>query len=296
MPYARVNGARIYYRRYGQRQAGPPIVLIHGATVDGATDWGALAPALGLSRDVIVPDCRGHGRSDNPTGGYSFRQLAADTAALIRVLGFERAHLVGHSNGGNVALVTAVEHPEVLASCVIQAANAYVSDDLREQEPANFEPDRVARDRRAWRDQMIRLHARWHGPDYWRELLAMTVAEIISQPTYGREDLRRVDVPALVIEGQEDQVNARSGHGAFIAAGILDAELWRPAHVGHSVHEERPAEWLARVEDFWHRRGTVVGDRPWRLGRWRSPSAGAQNRGLPLEKGLHHGPVAVEQD
>ena len=267
MPYAAVNGARIHYRRYGRRRDAIPALLIHGATVDGATDWGAVAPALALSRDVIVPDARGHGRSDNPEGGYSFRWLASDAAALVRGLGFERAHVVGHSNGGNVALVMAVEHPDVVATCVLQAANAYVSEDLREKEPANFDPDRVAREWPEWRDQMIRLHGRWHGADYWRDLLAMTVQEIVNEPNFGLADLGRVELPVLVIEGTEDPVNAASRHGEFISSGIPDAELWQPAAAGHAVHLERPAEWLTRVEDFWQRRGTGWADRLWRLAR-----------------------------
>jgi pimeloyl-ACP methyl ester carboxylesterase len=262
----KVNGARLFYRRYGARSAGPPVVLIHGATVDGATDWGSLAPAIGLRREVIVPDCRGHGRSTNPDGGYRFARLAKDVAGLIRALGHERAHIVGHSNGGNVALVTLVEFPDVVATCVIQAANAYVSADLRESEPANFDPDRVAREWPDWRDEMVRLHGRWQGPDYWRSLLEMTVAEIVASPAYGSADLSTVDLPTLVIEGRRDQVNARSGHGAFIADHIPAAERWQP-DAGHAVHTELAASWLLRVEEFWDRRGSTVREAVWRIGR-----------------------------
>lgn len=265
MPSREVNGARLFYRTYGP--AGEtPVVLIHGATVDGATDWGPIAAVLGLSRRVLVPDCRGHGRSTNPPGGYSFQQIAADIAELIRRVS-GRAHVVGHSNGGNVALVMTVEHSDVIASSVIQAGNAYVSEDLVAAEPRLFDPDRVDREDPAWRDQMIRLHGRWHGRDYWRELLHETGREIVSAPNYGPADLAAVMTPTLVVEGQDDRVNATSAHGAFIAAHIPDAELWRPEGVGHSVHEKRPPEWLRRVDDFWTRRGTAARDRLWRLGQ-----------------------------
>jgi pimeloyl-ACP methyl ester carboxylesterase len=267
VPYVQVNGARLFYRRLGELSSEPPVILIHGATVDGKTDWGAIAPVLGLRREVILPDCRGHGRSANPAGSYRFQQLADDVASLVRVLGHDTAHIVGHSNGGNVALVTLVEHPDVVATCVIQAGNAFVSADLIEKEPANFDPDRVARDDPGWRDQIVRLHGRWHGAEYWRQLLAITVAEIVAAPSYSPADLESVDRPTLVIEGQQDRVNARSHHGEFLARHIPDAELWRPADVGHSVHQERPAEWLAQVEEFWRRRGTPARNRIWALGR-----------------------------
>lgn len=267
MPHVELNGARIFYRAYGDPASPrPPILLIHGATVDGATDWGTIAPVLGLGHRVIVPDCRGHGRSTSPTATYRFAELAADMAALVRALGHRNAHVVGHSNGGNVALVTLVEHPDVVTTCIVQAANAYVSPDLLEHEPANFDPGRVDRDSPRWRDQMIRLHGRWHGQNYWRMLLGLTVAEIVSAPEYGPADLAGVDRPTLVIEGQEDRVNARSHHGEFIATHIPFAELWRPADVGHAVHEERAGEWLTRAEDFWSRRGTPAREAVWRVG------------------------------
>ena len=93
-------------------------------------------PPLSQRYHVIVPDCRGHGQSANPTHSYSFKELAADAAGLVRALGYTRAHIIGHSNGGNVALVTLVEYPEIVQTAVLQAANAYVSSDLIEKEPA----------------------------------------------------------------------------------------------------------------------------------------------------------------
>ena len=61
-------------------------------------------------------------------------------------LGYQRAHVIGHSNGGNVALVTLLEHPDVIQTCIPQAANAYVTPYLIDREPAVFDPDRVARE------------------------------------------------------------------------------------------------------------------------------------------------------
>ncbi len=267
MPDREIDGARIHFRLLGPHQAGePPILLIHGSTVDGDTDWAHLAPLLARHRQVVVPDCRGHGRSTDPSATYSFARLAADAAALIRALGHQRAHIVGHSNGGNVALVTLLEHPDVVATCVVQAGNAYVSADLIEREPDKFDPDRVEAEDTAWRDEMIAIHGPHHGREYWRELLRMTVAEIITQPQYTPAMLGRVDRPLLVIEGTNDTVNATSEHGRYIAQHVPDAELWRPEGVGHNVHHERPLEWVARVEDFWDRRGTAAADAIYRLG------------------------------
>jgi pimeloyl-ACP methyl ester carboxylesterase len=256
MPYIKINGANIYYQSYGDEQPGPtPIVLIHGSTVDSHTDWDSIAPELARRYRVFAPDCRGHGRSDNPTMSYSFQELADDVAAFVGAMGYERAHIIGHSNGGNVALVTLIEHPQIVQTCVPQAANAYVTRYLIEREPKVFDPDRVAREAPGWMNEMIALHGAVNGKDYWRELLWLTMKEIISEPNYSPADLGRVDRPTLVIMGAEDSVNAPDEHAQYISNNIPNAELWIPEKTGHNVHLERREEWIANVLDFLERRG-----------------------------------------
>ncbi len=252
MPTVPIRDARLFYEEFGPtRPVGRPVLLIHGSTSTGRNDWGNVVDALATRRRVIVPDCRGHGRSDNPRGTYAFREMAADLAELLTQLDAAPAHIVGHSNGGNVALVMTMEEAGVLTSAVLQAANAYVSPDLLVREPPLFDPERVAREAPAWRDEMIALHGQTHGPEYWRTLLALTLAEILAEPRYAAADLARAALPVLVVEGERDPVNAPSGHGAFIAAHIPNAALWRPAGVGHNVHLEVRDAWLEHVQAFW---------------------------------------------
>ncbi|MGI9095721.1 MAG: alpha/beta fold hydrolase [Candidatus Limnocylindrus sp.] len=232
-----------------------PLLLVHGSYITGAVDWGGIAPILAAEFEVIVPDCRGHGRSTDPRGCYSFKEMAADFAALIPALGFDRAHLIGHSNGGNVALVTLVEHPDRVASCVAQAANAFVSPDLIERIPMKLDPDRVRREEPEWMEEMIALHSEVHGPDYWATLLRRTAQEIVSEPNYLPSDLEAVQRPTLVIEGALDETNAIARHGRFIAEHVPQSELWEPEGIGHNVHVEIPAEWITRVRTFLGRSG-----------------------------------------
>jgi pimeloyl-ACP methyl ester carboxylesterase len=266
MAFISINGAEIYYEIYGKDQPGRvPIVLIHGSTVTGQRDWGLVAPLLAREYRVIVPDCRGHGKSSNPKHSYSFKEMAEDTKALVEALGYRKAHIIGHSNGGNVALVTLLEHPEVVQAAVVQAANAYVSADLVEKEPPLFDPARVERERPEWRDEMIALHGERHGEDYWRELLRLTVQELITQPNYTAEDLKQVQRPTLVIQGADDRVNAPGRHAQFIAENIPFAEAWIPEGVGHTVHDELLLEWVKRVLDFLRRRGDAANEALYRL-------------------------------
>jgi len=244
MVYVRINGANIYYQAYGDENPHrTPIVLVHGSTVDSHTDWDSVIPALAKEYRVFAPDCRGHGRSNNPEMSYSFKELAQDVATFVRAMGYERAHIIGHSNGGNVALVALMEHPDIVQTCVMQAANAFVTEYLIEREPIVFNPDRVAREDPDWMNEMIRLHSAVNGEGYWRDLLALTMKEIISEPNYTPEELACVQRPALVIMGADDRVNAPDRHAQYIANHIPDAEVWIPENTGHNVHKDRQDEW-----------------------------------------------------
>ena len=251
-----VNGANIFYETYGEdRPDQSPVLLIHGSTIDGQTDWSAIAPELARHYKVLVPDCRGHGKSNNPVLSYSFKELADDAAAFIRALGYERAHVIGHSNGGNVALVMLLEHPDAVQTCIPQAANAYVTRYLIEREPKLFDPARVERETPAWRDEMVRLHEEVNGAGYWRDLLWLTMKEIISEPNYSPQELRRVDKPVLLIMGAEDPVNAPDECAQYIAENIPNSEMWIPEATGHNVHTERREAWVKKVLEFLEGKG-----------------------------------------
>lgn len=252
----KINEANIYYETFGDDASNQtPVLLIHGSTIDGPTDWRDIAPELAKHYKVLVPDCRGHGRSNNPNMSYSFNELANDAATFIRALGYERAHVIGHSNGGNVALVTLLEHPDVIQTCILQAANAFVTQYLIEREPVLFDPERVVHEAPEWKNEMVALHSEVNGKEYWRGLLQMTMKEIISEPNYTPADLTKVAKPTLVIMGAEDAVNAPDKHAQYIAENIPNAELWIPEKTGHNVHKERCEEWLAKVSEFLERRG-----------------------------------------
>jgi len=255
MAYIEINKATIFYETYGDKNpAQTPVVLIHGSTVDH-TEWDTVVPALAKHYPVFTPDCRGHGKSNNPRISYSFKELADDVAALVHAMGYERAHIIGHSNGGNVALVTLMEHPEIIQTCIPQAANAYITRYLIEREPIYFDAQRIERDDPNWMNEMISLHGDVNGKEYWRDLVWLTMKETISEPNYSPADLHGVDKPVLVIMGANDKTNAPDEHAQYIANNIPNAELWIPENTGHNVHLERGEEWVENVLDFLKRRG-----------------------------------------
>ena len=110
------DGASLYAESFGGD--GPAVVLLHGFGAQWRpTQWTYMLHALLPQFRVIGVDIRGHGRSDKPHEAEAYGTLLADD--VIRVLdaaGVERAHVVGYSLGGIIALKTAARHPDRVAS------------------------------------------------------------------------------------------------------------------------------------------------------------------------------------
>ncbi len=110
--FAEVNGAKLYYEAAGE---GDPVIMIHGWGGD-LSDWEYLFRPLAEKYQVVRYDLRGFGQSDRPTTEpYSHVE---DLKALMESLGIDKAHLIGQSYGGEVALDFAIAHPESTLSLI----------------------------------------------------------------------------------------------------------------------------------------------------------------------------------
>src|SRR5438477_3088996 len=112
MPSVSIGDAEIYYEEAGQ---GEPLMLVPGLSGQGSF-WSQQVEAFKRDFRVIVHDHRGAGRSTHSAIKYSVEQMADDTLRLMSALGIERAHLVGHSTGGAIGQVIALDQPGRLRS------------------------------------------------------------------------------------------------------------------------------------------------------------------------------------
>ncbi|MGO4203745.1 alpha/beta fold hydrolase [Rhodococcus sp. TAF43] len=114
-----VDGVGIAYRVIGD---GPPLVLAHGTALSSAI-WRAFGyvKALRDQYQLILPDMRGHGRSDTPydADSYAMDLVVGDIVAVLGALGHDRAHYLGYSFGGRVGLSLAVSAPERLRTLTV---------------------------------------------------------------------------------------------------------------------------------------------------------------------------------
>ncbi len=112
----KANGIDVRYLRTGGNK--PPIVLLHGLTLNGAC-WIPLARDLEKNYDVIMPDARGHGYSGIPNHSYFYDDLASDVENLIDALGLATPILLGHSMGGMTAALVASRNLKRLRGLVL---------------------------------------------------------------------------------------------------------------------------------------------------------------------------------
>jgi pimeloyl-ACP methyl ester carboxylesterase len=138
------NGTSLYVRVGG---TGPAVVLLHGYGETGDM-WAPLAAALVKDHTVVVPDLRGMGLSERPSGGYDKKTQGQDVAGLLDALKIGKVDLVTHDIGNMVGYAFAAEHPDRVTKFVIMDAPL-----------PGVDP---------W-DDIVRSHALWHfsfyGPD-----------------------------------------------------------------------------------------------------------------------------------
>jgi len=119
MPKIRANGINFHYWQSG---SGPHVVMTHGLGGNLAGWHLTLVPELQREYRVTTYDLRGHGRTDAPETGYTNRNMAEDLKGVMDALGIDRAHLVGHSWGGDISLQFALLYPDRVRSLILVEA------------------------------------------------------------------------------------------------------------------------------------------------------------------------------
>ena len=131
--HATIGDLKMYYEIHGE---GRPTLLLHGA-YQSAESIGPLLPGLAETRQVIVPEMQGHGRTADIDRPITYDQMCEDTAGLLRELEIENADVVGYSMGGAIALLLAIRHPELVRKLVL-ASTGYRSDSFHAEALAMF--------------------------------------------------------------------------------------------------------------------------------------------------------------
>ncbi len=237
MPTLQANGLDVAYSVEG---AGPPVVMLHGASSSAREDWSAQLPSFRKAFRVYLPDARGHGGTRwDVEQGFSAELLVADLEAFVDALGLTTFHLVGFSLGAMTALTYATRHADRLRTLLIAGIDT-------EREPRTsvarhlMDPDRIARDEPAWAAQLDRRHGPVQGPGAWRDLMRAIANDVATQPLLTPAELRDIRVPTLLAYGDRD-VFAPLPHVVALYRQLPDARLLVAPDCDHQVMVSRPA-------------------------------------------------------
>lgn len=216
MPRISIGDCHLFYERHG---GGFPVVFVTGLS-GYAAFWREQIPAFAKEFEVVVHDHRGVGQSDHSRISYTVERLAADVIGLMDALGIKKAHIVGHSTGGAIAQILAIEHPTRLASVVISAswtkADAYFrrlftlrKEILGRLGPAAYlqsstlllyPPFWIAHNN----EKLRQLEAQYLSTFSSPEIVASRIDAILA---FDRSvELGRIKTPALVLGAQDDMV------------------------------------------------------------------------------------------
>jgi pimeloyl-ACP methyl ester carboxylesterase len=262
------NGVGIEYEVTGD---GPPVVLLHGFPDSGRL-WRHQVPALAEAGfKVIVPDMRGYGRSDKPTGveAYTMDLLVGDVLGVIAAAGAERAHIVGHDWGAGVAWATALMAAERVERLVALSVG----------HPATFFADGFEQHEKSWYMllfQFPKIAEQWLSADDWANFRAWihhpdadaVVAEMEANGSltaalnYYRANMRpeffiqgplempQVQAPTMGVWSSEDPALTE---GQMIRSASNVAGPWRYERLdgtGHWMQLEAPSEVNRLLIDF----------------------------------------------
>lgn len=247
MPMISADDLDIGYDLIG---AGPPIVMLHGATSLGREDFAAQIPLFSKAFLLHLPDARGHGRTRwNADRGFRYDWLVDDLAAFTAALGLQTFHLLGFSMGAMTALQFASRNPERIRTLVAIGITT-------QREPRTgvmrrlMQPDRIEAEDPAWAARLARRHDAGQGPGGWQRLLPAIAADVAAQPLMSPGDLHRIDAPSMIVCGDRDPF-VPVDHAWGISRQIPGANLFVAPDCGHEVTVKRPGLFNEALAGFY---------------------------------------------
>jgi proline-specific peptidase len=279
--YVEVEGGRVWFRRLGEGDA-LPVLLLHGGPGAAHDYMLPLAERLSEHRPAIVYDQLGCGRADRPddTSLWTVDRSVTEVDQVRAALGLDRCHLLGQSWGGWLAIDYMARGPAGVAGLVLASTSASIAQFVagaRRLIDALPEPHRTALqelgargeydhpDYRAaeqefyrrhlcrmdpWPEALVRSSDQMEGNQVYATMNGPTEFDVIGRlRTWDRTpDLGRIDVPTLITCGRYDEITPACSE--TIAKGIPDARVVVFEESAHVAHLEEAEAYAGTVEEF----------------------------------------------
>jgi pimeloyl-ACP methyl ester carboxylesterase len=217
--WALVDGHQMAYAVSGN---GPTLVLLHGGGDSGEHSFEHQLGVFSEHYRIIAPDQVGQGRTPDVAGSLSYTGMMTDTAALMKMLKLEHVDVMGFSDGGILALMLAVRHPELVRRLVISGANI-APEGLTPENLEELRAGDIAK------------------PTTIDEKLSHLWLTSPTEKELSLEMLAKIAQPVLVISGDRDDITLE--HTLQIFRALPHAELCVLPGTEHTTFSSRP-EWL----------------------------------------------------
>ena len=240
-----INGHKLHVEQNGS-EAGRVVLLLHHG-LGSVRAWRRQVPALAQAGyRVITYDRWGYGASDGRPGLDlpAFTTDLDDLQALLDQLEVQTAALVGHSDGGTIALYYASLQPSRVSCLVTVAAHIYLE---RKMEPAFLELRQSFEHDELFREGMRSIHGSKYRSVFYNWFDGWHRQEFLTwdmRPTLGN-----IRCPAMIVQGEADE-HASSQHAQDIASAIDGAELYLVPGARHMLPQENYADFNPRLLNF----------------------------------------------
>lgn len=204
--FVNANGINIYYESFG---SGKSLIFLHGAMGTGQV-WKPYVPILSNDFNIILPDVRGHGKTENPGKNIDLHLITDDIAALIDALKLNKPYVCGWSMGGDVGLDIAMQYPDCVSGLIVGGVTLHISETHFEslkamglEEPGQIDFEQAEKSI----PQLIGLWKTEHvqSPLHWKELVTQLSFEMINPTLPAEDDIKQITTPTLIIWGDRDQ-------------------------------------------------------------------------------------------
>ena len=219
---------------YIEKGDGFPLIMLHGNGEDCSYFEHQMEPLAQHFR-VIAIDTRGHGQTPRGDAPFSIRQFAQDLLEFMNEHDLKKAHILGFSDGGNIAMVFALAHPERVEKLILNGANL----NAKGVKPSVQIPIEIGY-------KIAKMFAS-KSPEAKQnaELLGL----MVNDPNVNPAELTQIICPTLVIVGNKDMI--KESHTRLIASNIPNAEL-SIIPGNHFIANKNPDTFNNKVLEFLH--------------------------------------------
>ena len=235
--YLEIAGHQLYCYEWDNN--GEAVVLLHGG-LSQTSHWDAqVLPAIEEQFHPFAYDRTAHGFTGDRTGSLHFDYQVTELIAYLESVVKEPAHLIGYSDGGNIALLAAIRRPELVRSVVTLGANFHHSGTLPLPEfDGVISPE----------DQEEYNRTSPDAPETMVEKIHRMMKIWKSEPTLTTKDLATIQCPVLVMAGDDDVI--AHSHTIELFESIPLGQLAVVPGTSHGFVKEKPAITQVLIQDF----------------------------------------------